>query len=95
MAGQSRTFIIGESPASTTAPHTQVYLETFSVNGYTFAIIASTSDLKPLNKEKMPDYQVAQGMIQSLSLSAALAHSPNAPLPAAPAAPSQGACRGR
>ena len=87
VAGQSRMYIFGESPASTTAPHTQVDLETFSANGYTVAIIASASDLKPIGKEKMADYQVAQGMIQSLSLNGVVAHDPSAPPPAPPVSP--------
>lgn len=84
VAGQSRTYITGESPASATAPHTQVDLETFSANGYTVAIIASASDLKPIGKEKMADYQVAQEMIQSLSISGAVAHGPSVVAPPPP-----------
>jgi hypothetical protein len=81
VGGQSRMYIIGESPTSAAAPHTQVYLETFSVNGYSFAIIASASDLKSPSKEKMADYQVAQGMIQSLTLNGVVAHNSNVPPP--------------
>jgi hypothetical protein len=79
VAGQSRMFIIGESPVSASAQHTQVYLETFSENGYSFAIIASASDQKPPSKVKIADYEVAQGMIQSLSLNRVVAHSSNVP----------------
>jgi len=87
VAGQSRMYITGESPASTTAPHTQVDLETFSADGYTIAIIASASDLKPISKERMVDYQVAQGMIQSLSLNGVIAHGPSLAPPVPPVSP--------
>jgi hypothetical protein len=88
VAGQSRTYIVGESPASASAPHTQVDLETFFANGYTIAIIASASDLKPIGKEKIADYQIAQGMIQSLSLNGGVARAPNVvPVPASPKVP--------
>lgn len=86
VAGLSRTYIVGESPGSATAPHTQVDLETFSANGYTIAVIASASDMKPISKEKIADYQVAQGMIQSLSLNGVVARGPSA-TPAAPFVP--------
>src|ERR1700722_17776578 len=79
--GQSRMFIVGESPVSATTPHTQVYLETFAGSGYTFAVIISASDQKPPSKEKIADYEVAQGMIQSLSLNGVVAHGSNASQP--------------
>ncbi|HTC62417.1 MAG TPA: SHOCT domain-containing protein [Candidatus Saccharimonadales bacterium] len=82
--GQSRMFIVGESPVSANAPHTQVYLETFAGSGYTFAVIISASDQKPPSNQKIADYQVAQGMIQSLSMNGVVAHgsSPSQPPPA-------------
>lgn len=86
VGGESRMFIMGESPVSASAPHTQVYLETFASGGYSFAIIASASDQKAPSKEKIPDYEVAKGVIQSLSLNnQAVAHNSNVLPPTPPA----------
>src|SRR5579863_853197 len=68
VAGEPRLFIVGDSPETPTAPHTSVYLETFAANGFSFAIIASSSGKNAPGKDKPPDYEVSQGMIQSLSL---------------------------
>jgi hypothetical protein len=90
VAGESRMYIVGESAETPTVPRTRVYLETFSANGYSYAIIASSSGKIAAGKD-MPDYDVSQQMIQSLTVKG-VAASPtktaNAPAPAKAPPPS-------
>jgi hypothetical protein len=69
-AAQPRMFIIGDSPETPGAPRTRVYIETFVANGFSFAIIASSSGKNAPAKDLMVDYKVSQEMIQSLTLNA-------------------------
>jgi hypothetical protein len=69
-AAQPRMFITGESPETPRAPRTRVYLETFVANGFSFAIIASSSGKNAPAKDLMVDYKVSQEMIQSLTVNA-------------------------
>lgn len=66
-----RMFIVGESPETPGTPRTRVYLEPFVANGFSFAIIASSSGKSAPAKDLMVDYKVSQEMIQSLTLNAA------------------------
>jgi hypothetical protein len=85
VAGEPRMFIVGEAPASPTAPRTRVYLETFAANGFSYAIIASSSGKATAGKES-GDYEISQQMIDSLTLNGTPAHPPAAAAKAPPAA---------
>jgi Short C-terminal domain len=68
MAGQPRMFIVGESAETPSSPRMRVYLETFAANGFSYAIIASSSANHSSSPDSMADYKVSQQMIQSLTL---------------------------
>ena len=87
VAGEPRLFIVGDSPDTPKTPHTSVYLETFAANGFSYAIIAFSSGKNAPGKDKPPDYEVAQGMIQSLSLNGAPAPSSTATVAVPPNPP--------
>jgi hypothetical protein len=97
-SGPPRMFIIGESPETPTAPRTRVYLQTFAANGFSYAIIASSSGRNAPAKDLMVDYKVTQKMIQSLTLNAVPAQASiavaailaTAPSPAGSDAPATG-----
>ena len=63
VAGQARTFIVGESPETLSAPRMCVYLEAFAANGFSYAIIASSAGKHPPGKDLMVDYEISQEMI--------------------------------
>lgn len=85
VAGESRMYIVGESPETPTAPHTRVYLETFAANGLSYAIIAATSGKGAAAKEMTADINVSQQMIQSLNVKGNVKGEPGPPTrPAAP-----------
>lgn len=71
IAGQPRMFIVGESAEAPSTPRTRVYLETFAANGFSYAIIASSSARNSSGQEAS-DYKVSQQMIQSLTLNGML-----------------------
>jgi hypothetical protein len=96
VAGQSRMYITGEAAETPTAPRTRVYLETFSANGLSYAIIASSSGKNGADKEILTDYNVSQEIIRSLTMNgvpappskaAASAPPPKAPPAKIPPAP--------
>jgi hypothetical protein len=72
IAGQPRMFLVGESSEAPNSPRTRVYLETFAANGFSYAIIASSTARNPSGQETL-DYKVSQQMIQSLTLNGVLA----------------------
>jgi hypothetical protein len=71
VAGQARTFIVGESPETLSAPRMCVYLEAFAANGFSYAIIASSAGKHPPGKDLMVDYEISQEMIESLTVKSA------------------------
>jgi hypothetical protein len=83
VSGESRMYIVGEAAETPTAPRTRVYLETFSANGLSFAIISSTSGKGAAAKEMTADIDVSQRMIQSLNVKG----EPAPPPPSRPVAP--------
>ncbi len=88
VAGQTRMYIVGESPESPNARRARMYLETFAANGMTYAIMASASGKNPAGKDSIGDYELSQQMIQSLTLSGTPGPSSNASVSAAlPATP--------
>ncbi len=68
IAGQPRIFIVGDAPGTSGAPRTRVYLETFAANGFSYAVIASSSANNPQGQQSISDYKISQEMIQSLTL---------------------------
>jgi hypothetical protein len=66
VAGQSRTFIVGESPAAPNPGHTRYYLETFAANGFSYAVLASSPIKNVPGQDLMADYKMSQQIIQSL-----------------------------
>ena len=68
IAGQPRIYIVGEAPGTSGAPRTRVYLETFAANGFSYAVIASSSGNNPQSPQSISDYKISQAMIQSLTL---------------------------
>lgn len=77
VAGQSRMYITGEAAESPSAPRTRVYLETFSANGLSYAIIASSSGKNGAEKEILADYNVSQEIIRSLAMNGVPAPPPS------------------
>ena len=71
VAGEPRTFIVGETLETPGASRTRVYLETFAANGFAYAIIACSAGKNTPGKDLMADYKVSQEMIQSLNLKTA------------------------
>jgi Short C-terminal domain len=84
VAGQSRMYIVGEAAETPTAPRTRVYLETFAANGFSYAIIASTSGKNGVGKDLMADFNVSQEMISSFTTNGEPAQATKTPAPAAP-----------
>ncbi len=68
ISGQPRIYIVGEAPGTSGAPRTRVYLETFAANGFSYAVIASSSGSNPQSPQSISDYKISQAMIQSLTL---------------------------
>lgn len=68
IAGQPRIFIVGESPQTSSAPATRVYLETFAANSFSYAVIASSSGNDPQGQQSISDYKISQAMIRSLTV---------------------------
>ena len=91
VAGQSRSFIVGESPETSGSPRSRVYLETFAANGFSYAIIASSSDQKTPGRDLMVDYKISQKMIESLSVKSATPETSKAASAAPSRAPQQAA----
>ena len=87
VAGRSRTFIVGESPQTLSAPRLCVYLEAFAANGFSYAIIASSAGKGPTGKDLMVDYEVSQEMIESLTVKSAPTPTSVSARPIPPVAP--------
>jgi hypothetical protein len=84
--GTSRMYIVGEAAETSASPRTRMYLETFSANEISFAIIASTSGKNGASKELMADFNVSQDIIGSFTMGVP-ASSPKSTASSAPPAP--------
>jgi hypothetical protein len=84
VAGQSRTFVVGESPQAPNAPRTRVYLETFAANGFSYTVEASSLIKNIPGQDLMADHKISQEIIQSLAPKSPPAQTSIAMVPAPP-----------
>ena len=66
VTGQSRTFIVGDTPETPNAPRARVYVESFSANGFSYAVVASSPIKITPGLDLMADYKTSQEIVQSL-----------------------------